>query len=51
MNFLLKHVDMLSDEDVKSLQSNTSEAKVIRLIRNSEACDLKPTLSNQLLVY
>ena len=51
MNFLLKHVDMLSDEDMKSLQSNTSEAKVIRFIRNSEACDLKPTLSNQLLVY
>lgn len=51
MNFLLKHIEMLSEEDVKQLSSNTSEAKVIRLIKNKEACDLKPTLSNQLLVY
>ena len=51
MNFLLKHIDMLSGDDVKSLTSSTNEAKVIRLIKNGEACDLKPILSNQLLVY
>lgn len=34
MNFLLKHVDMLSDDDIKSLQSSTNEAKVIRLVKS-----------------